>query len=106
MADPYYWYWTTYPTTRATQPSPSLTEVLVVMLIPLLIIALCLGFALWDHHDRRSHGRRLTRRELRALAAIEDALRDDDPDLARRFADFAANTPSPERSPRRTETAT
>lgn len=105
MGDPYYWYWATYRTTHGS-PAPSLGEVLIIVLIPVLAVALCVGVATWERTQRRRRERGLTRRERRALAAIEGALRAEDPDLARRLTDFAAGAPVAPPSPRPTETQT
>jgi hypothetical protein len=108
MGDPYYWYWATSSTTMRPAPGPSMGEVLLVVLIPLILIALCLGFALWevDDHPRRRRGlTRHERHERHVLAELERALQADAPDLARRFADFDARAPSSP-PPRRRETTT
>ena len=102
MGDPYYWYWMTDSTTPAAPPA--LGDVLIIVLIPLLVVALCLGLAVWGGQDHRSRARTLTRSERRALAAIERGLRIDAPDLARRLSAFDAGAPTPSRPPRGTET--
>jgi hypothetical protein len=105
VTDPYYWYWTSYQTTQTPPPAPSPTDLAVILLVPLALVAVCLGVALWERTAPRRRERRSLRCERRALASIELVLRRSDPDLARRLDDFDADTPS-RPAPGRTESAT
>ena len=91
MPDPYYgWYWAAAYSGQEPPTPPPLTAVLVVLAIPLLLVAVCLALAAWEHFHPDSG---LTRSERRRLARIERRLRATDPVLDRMLTTMRLQAP-------------